>query len=173
MKQTYNVNVGGRAYNIDTDAYELLDKYLGDIASRLQGPDAESMEDIEARVADIFDERVSTQMQVVNLEMVRRAMAIIGRPEIFGGQKRDFAYRNTGNAAGAGGTRRLYRSADDKMIGGVCAGLADYFGVDPAIARLLAIIGLFVAGATFWAYIIMWIVVPMAPYSIPEVKIKL
>ncbi len=169
MKQTYNVNVGGRAYNIDNDAYELLDKYLGDIASRLKGSEVDSMEDIEGRVAEIFDERISSQMQVVNLEMVRRAMAIIGKPEIFGGQKRDFSYQEgrSGNGRWSGTTastpRRLYRSTASKMLGGVCGGLAEYFGIDPTIVRLLAVIGLFFGGATFWAYIIMWIVVPLEP----------
>ncbi len=157
MKQTFNVNVAGRAYNIDADAYELLDRYLQDISSRLKDVDAESMEDIEARVAEIFDEKVSSQMQVVNIETVRRAMAIIGRPDVFGAQRKDFSYHNSE------GPRRLYRSADDKMLGGVCAGLAEYFNIDPVIVRLVSLAGLFLAGATFWAYIIMWIVVPKAP----------
>ncbi len=93
MKQTYNVNIGGRAYNIDADAYGLLDRYLDDISSRLNDSDVESMEDIEARIAEIFDEKMSSSMQVVNIEMVRRAMAVIGRPEMFGGQKRGFSHQ--------------------------------------------------------------------------------
>ncbi len=84
MKQTYSVNIGGRAYNIDADAYGLLDRYLNDISSRLNDSVVESMDDIESRIADIFDERISSSMLVVNIEMVRRAMAIIGRPEMFG-----------------------------------------------------------------------------------------
>ncbi len=160
MKQTYNVNIGGRAYNIDTDAYEILDRYLRDISSRLKDSEGESMDDIEARIADLFDERISSTMQVVNQEMVRRAMAVIGRPEVFGGQKRGFSYH--GGACDEA-PRKLYRSSEDKVFGGVCGGLADYFNTDPSIIRLIAVLLLFLGGVSFWVYIVMWIVVPRAP----------
>jgi phage shock protein PspC (stress-responsive transcriptional regulator) len=158
MKQTYNVNIGGRAYNIDNDAYELLDRYLNDISSRLSDTDVESMEDIEARVADIFDEKISSQMQVVTIEMVRRAMAIIGRPDTFGGQKRGFSYQDPNQP------KRLYRSTTNRVIGGVCGGLAKYFNIDANLMRALAAILLFLTFfACFVVYIIMWIVIPSEP----------
>ena len=59
-----------------------------------------------------------------------------------------------------GNTKRLYRSRDDRMIAGVCAGLAEYIDIDPTIVRLLFVLGLFAGGATFWAYIVMMLVVP-------------
>ena len=59
-----------------------------------------------------------------------------------------------------GNTKRLYRSRDDRMIAGVCAGLAEYIDIDPTIIRLLFVLGLFAGGATFWAYIVMMLVVP-------------
>lgn len=57
-------------------------------------------------------------------------------------------------------TKRLYRSKDDRMISGVCAGLASYIEIDPTIVRLLFVLGLFAGGATFWAYLVMMLVVP-------------
>ena len=57
-------------------------------------------------------------------------------------------------------SRRLYRSRDDRMIAGVCAGLAEYMDIDPTIVRLLFALGLFAGGATFWAYLVMMLVVP-------------
>jgi phage shock protein C len=62
-----------------------------------------------------------------------------------------------------GNTKRLYRSRDDRMISGVCAGLADYIDIDPTIVRLLFVLGLFAGGATFWAYLVMMLVVPEEP----------
>ncbi|MDP2181054.1 MAG: PspC domain-containing protein [Actinomycetota bacterium] len=60
--------------------------------------------------------------------------------------------------------RRLYRSRDDQMLGGVCAGLADYFGLDPTVVRMLAVLLAVVgSGMPVLAYIIMWVVVPDAP----------
>jgi phage shock protein PspC (stress-responsive transcriptional regulator) len=163
MKQTFNVNIGGRAYNIDADAYELLDRYLGDISSRLQDSDIDSMEDIESRIADIFDERISSSMQVVNIDMVRRAMAIIGRPEMFGGQKRGFSYQG---ADYPHQPRRLYRSWSNKVIGGVCGGMGEYFDVDPSVIRLLAVLLVFFGGLSLWVYIVMWIILPQSPYYV-------
>ncbi len=161
MKQTFNVNIGGRGYNIDNDAYELLDKYLNDISSRLSESDVESMDDIESRIADIFDERISSTMQVVTIDMVRRAMAVIGRPDMFGGQKRGFSYQETTYPHEP---KRLYRSTDNKVIAGVCGGMGDYFNVDPNLIRVIAAILLFVTVFTASiVYIIMWIVIPQAP----------
>jgi len=57
-------------------------------------------------------------------------------------------------------TKRLHRSEDDRMIAGVCAGLAEYIDIDPTIVRLLFVLGLLVGGATFWAYLVMMMVVP-------------
>jgi phage shock protein C len=56
--------------------------------------------------------------------------------------------------------KRIYRSRDNRMIAGVCAGLAEYVDIDPTIVRLLFVLGLFAGGATFWAYLIMMLVIP-------------
>ncbi|MRS03554.1 PspC domain-containing protein [bacterium] len=58
---------------------------------------------------------------------------------------------------------RLYRSRKDRVIGGVCAGIAHYFNIDPTLVRLFAVLGLILAGGTFWAYIIMMLVIPEEP----------
>lgn len=59
--------------------------------------------------------------------------------------------------------RRLYRSTSDKYIGGVCGGLAEYFGIDPAIVRVLFLLMLFAHGTGLLAYIILWIAVRRRP----------
>ena len=57
--------------------------------------------------------------------------------------------------------KKLYRSVEDRMIGGVCAGIADFFDIDPTIVRLVFVLGFFASvSGLFWAYIIMMIVVP-------------
>ena len=58
-------------------------------------------------------------------------------------------------------TKRLYRSNKDRMVVGICGGLGEYFKIDPTIVRLIAVVGFFVtASAVFWAYLIMWVVIP-------------
>jgi phage shock protein C len=57
--------------------------------------------------------------------------------------------------------KRLYRSVDDRMIAGVCGGVADYFDIDPSLVRLLFVLGFFATGSgLLWAYLIMMIIVP-------------
>ena len=59
--------------------------------------------------------------------------------------------------------KRLTRSVTDRQIGGVCAGLGEYFNVDPTIIRVAFVAGFFLSGTmAFWAYLIMWIIVPEA-----------
>ncbi len=59
--------------------------------------------------------------------------------------------------------KRLYRSRKDKKIAGVCGGIADYFEVDPVWIRVLFLLFLFLGGAAFLLYVIMWFVVPIQP----------
>ena len=63
--------------------------------------------------------------------------------------------------------KKLYRSVTDKMLAGVCGGLAEYFSIDPVIVRLIFVLAvIFGAGSGILAYIILWIIVPQKPYII-------
>ncbi len=57
--------------------------------------------------------------------------------------------------------RKLYRSRSDRMLGGVCGGLAKYFDMDPTIVRVIAVLLVFANGVGIVAYVIMAIVVPL------------
>jgi phage shock protein C len=59
--------------------------------------------------------------------------------------------------------KRLYRSREDRMLGGVCGGLGGYLGVDPTLVRILAVLSLFLPGPQILAYLIAWIIVPEEP----------
>lgn len=59
--------------------------------------------------------------------------------------------------------KRLYRSGRDKMLGGVCSGLGEYFNIDPTLIRLVMIIAVFGAGAGLLAYLIAWVIIPLNP----------
>ena len=62
--------------------------------------------------------------------------------------------------------KKLYRSVTDKMVGGVCGGLADYFAIDPVIVRLIFVLAVIFGGSGILAYIILWIIIPQKPYII-------
>ena len=58
------------------------------------------------------------------------------------------------------GRKRLVRSTNDRKVAGVCAGLADYFDLDPTIIRVLWVLAVFFAGTGLLAYIVLWIALP-------------
>jgi phage shock protein PspC (stress-responsive transcriptional regulator) len=66
--------------------------------------------------------------------------------------------------------KKLYRSSKDKMLGGVAAGLAEYFSIDPTLVRILFVVTLFLGGTGILAYIVMWIIVPEEPLIIPDTE---
>ncbi|MDP3559537.1 MAG: PspC domain-containing protein [Legionellaceae bacterium] len=62
--------------------------------------------------------------------------------------------------------RKLYRSRKERMLAGVCGGLAQHFCMDPTVIRLIAILLLLLAGSSFIVYLILWMIVPLEPMSI-------
>jgi phage shock protein C len=62
-------------------------------------------------------------------------------------------------------TKRLYRSRQERMLGGVCGGLADYLGLDPTVVRLIFLLLFFHGGQGLLIYLIMWLIVPEEPLS--------
>jgi len=72
----------------------------------------------------------------------------------------------SGQAAPSGGyvpPKKLMRSSRDKKLGGVCAGLAEYFDIDPMIVRVVWLLAFLCAGAGGLVYIVLWMVLPLAP----------
>lgn len=160
MKKTVNVNIGGIAFILDEDAYLSLKRYLAEIEIRLDGTDdKETMQDIETRIADIFNETLTSRNQVIDLSLVHRAIAIIGNAQEFGEPRRSLTPEEPTNTPSY---RKLYRSRDDQIIGGVCGGIAAYFEIDPTLIRIL--MALFIIfGIGLIVYIVLWIIIPKAP----------
>ncbi|MCF8009029.1 MAG: PspC domain-containing protein [Halanaerobiales bacterium] len=66
--------------------------------------------------------------------------------------------------------KKIYRSRDNKMIGGVCGGLGEYFEIDPIIIRLIFLIIFFMGGVGFLGYIIAWIIIPERPLDLEQIE---
>ncbi|WP_294597582.1 PspC domain-containing protein [uncultured Rikenella sp.] len=152
MKKTLTVNLGGRPFTIDEDAYDTLADYLRQIERRLERP--EEITDIERRLADILAE---LNPGIIDAGTVRVAMDRLGSPDRFGSLRPE-------TASAPNEPKRLYRSRQSRMIAGVCGGLAEYFGIDPLIVRLIALVLLF-GGGGFLLYVIGWVVIPQRPVS--------
>lgn len=170
MKKTVNVNIGGLPFTVDEDAYNTLKDYLNEIEIRIGEDSKEVLEDVETRIADIFSENISPRIQVVSLELVKRAITIIGSAREFGEPVRP-TIQEAGNrpACESQQSKKLYRSRD-AMIGGVCAGIAEFFDIDVTLVRVITLCLLIFGGLSLWVYIILWIVIPRKPFSISEAE---
>lgn len=173
MKKTLTVNLGGIVFNIDEDAYQLLDNYLSNLRihfNREEGTD-EIMDDFETRISELLNERIKLGFQVITIEHVEEVIKRMGKPEeIFADEdasgasesKRFFNEDKSGKVK-----KRLMRDPDDRILGGVAGGLALYWGIDVTIIRLILLVLLFlpvpVPGSLIVTlYLIMWLVVPLA-----------
>ncbi|MEG1611945.1 MAG: PspC domain-containing protein [Alistipes sp.] len=59
--------------------------------------------------------------------------------------------------------KKLFRSSDNSMIAGVCAGVADFFGLDISLVRVATLLLIIFGGLSLWVYLVLWIIVPKAP----------
>jgi phage shock protein PspC (stress-responsive transcriptional regulator) len=170
MKSTVKVSISRSAFHLDSDAYEILHDYLDRLEKHFKGKEGgkEIVSDIEERLAELLTARISTPEQVVTIALVEEIIGIMGMPN-------DMEDVGPEHSAAAplppNRKRRLYRDVHDKILGGVCSGLAAYFGIDVVLSRLLFVlfcIGFSIAGITvgggfpFIAYLVLWIIVPPA-----------
>ncbi|MCH5231206.1 MAG: PspC domain-containing protein [Muribaculaceae bacterium] len=189
MKRTININLAGYPFTIDEDAYSLLKDYLDTIRYAFETSDdtGEIANDIEARISEILIEANDSSVRIITLEEISDVIERIGRPTDFidvetsdtndpgseeavgerAGDTRSSATPppyNPNRYSGNSFTRkRMFRDPQNAMLGGVCSGLAYYFNIDVTILRLITIL-LFFLSATIVAvaYIILWIVLPVA-----------
>lgn len=154
MKETVNVNIGGRAFAIDVDAYAKLRNYLNDVQSRLE--DSTTMNDIEARVAEILAERISSPAMVVTLPMVEGVIVRIGPAEQFGARRNGEVPPSASHTT----SKRLRRSRTNRSIAGICGGLAEFLDFDPTAMRIIMLLLFLFAGMSLWVYIILWLLIP-------------
>ncbi|MGN6437778.1 MAG: PspC domain-containing protein [Agriterribacter sp.] len=175
MKKVININFQGRVIPIEETAYEILKQYIESLRryfAQEEGRD-EIINDIENRIAELFDERLKKGSVCITDENVSEVMASMGRPEDF--EEQDGT--GTANSSTASGgkqqytssvppvaeeeVRRLHRAENDKVLGGVCAGIAHYLKIDPAVVRIIfAVIAFGGFGFGILLYIVLWIILP-------------
>ncbi len=202
MKKTLTVNLGGTVFNIDDDAYRLLDNYLCNLKTHFRketGAD-EIVEDIERRISELFSEELSAGAQVITIVHVEEVIKRMGKPEELDTENEENASQTSGDdstASGAGndagnsegaaaskdprgsmgsgtyGHRRLYRNPDDKMLGGVCSGLAAYLDWDVTLLRILFLVILICGWGTLVPiYIVCWLVIPEARTAAEKLNMR-
>ncbi|MCK5029738.1 MAG: PspC domain-containing protein, partial [Bacteroidales bacterium] len=161
MKKTIKINIGGVIFHLDEDAYQILQNYLTAINQRFVSTKEgkEIVSDIEHRIAEILQSKLSEQKQVISTEDIEEVIDIMGRPEDFdtdeeSNEKDYHQYEKS--------SKRLYRDPDNRVLGGVCSGIATYLNIDPLIIRILFLVLIFAFGIIGIIYIVLWALLPAA-----------
>ena len=131
MKKNITINLFGQLYNIDEDAYELLNNYEESLRHHFskQEDGAEIFNDIEARIAELLSEQKAKGVEAISIEHVQDIIKRIGAPEEI---DREEAELSDGEQVSqkTSAPKRLYRDMENRMVAGVLAGFANYFGGD-------------------------------------------
>ena len=185
MKKNITINLFGQLYNIDEDAYELLNNYEESLRHHFskQEDGAEIFNDIEARIAELLSEQKAKGVEAISIEHVQDIIKRIGAPEEIGNEEMDSDEAGQNRAEGAA-PKRLYRDMENKLLAGVLAGFANYFGGDRTwwrIGFILICVPLFGFFKLFHigfmnlgpviAYVVLAILLPSA--ATPEERLKM
>ncbi len=182
MKKTLTINLNGTVFHVDEDAYEVLHRYLEQLRLQFAHEEGgqEILDDIEARISELFTERLRYGMQVVRQLDVQDVIGVMGQPEQIAHAQETFAdiphTESTAEPASEEtsaaeetpsspkkGVKRLMRSAEDRVLAGVCGGLGQYTGIDTWLFRLgFVLFSLFGYGMPLVIYVVLWIVLPEA-----------
>ena len=162
MKKTFTVNIGQSIFNIDEDAYEILKKYLISVKNYFNKIDdqGEIIKDFELRIAENFSSKISVNKKSIDLNDVRKMIEIMGTLEDF--KEVDGNDKNQETKSNADDDRRLYRDSSNRIIAGVCSGIAQYFKIDPLIVRILFFLAVLPG---LIVYLIFWLGVPTKDFD--------
>lgn len=177
MKKNITINLSGRLFQIDEDACNMLQHYVDSLRSAFgkeEGGD-EIVDDIETRIAELFDELKTQGNEAINISHVKDIISRIGRPEELTGDEEadgtnghryesvsDTAQSIYNNVRERTAGKKLFRNPKDKMLAGVLSGLATYTDTNPIGWRLATVLLFCCYGFGLLAYIILAIVVPEA-----------
>jgi phage shock protein C len=176
MQRIIQINIAGSVLPIEEDAYVILKEYINSLERQFRGDDGkEIIEDIENRIAELFRIRLQGGSPAIDRSDVQKVIDTLGTAS----DLRDGPAANANASQGykqyaynAGSQRnqgpypythdRLLRDPYDKVVGGVCSGIAHYFDIDPIIIRLVMVVLFLTFGIGFFTYLIAWAVIPAA-----------
>jgi phage shock protein PspC (stress-responsive transcriptional regulator) len=176
MNKTVSINLAGVFFHIDEDAYTKLQHYFEAIKRSLnttQGKD-EIIADIEARIAELFSEKIKNERQVIGSKEVDEVIAIMGQPEDYMVDEEIFEDEPSQTRTQATGKNKLlFRDTEHSYIGGVSSGLAHYLGIQALWVRILWIVlTIASSGAFILIYIALWIFVPEAKTTADKLSMR-
>lgn len=175
MKKTILITIDKFSFNFTEEAFDLLDDYLNRIGKYLADDiKDEVLKEVEFRIAEIL---LAKNYSLIDVYEINEVIKEIGNPSDFGDEDQQeesynepkYANKKTDSEKE---TRRLYRSEQDKVIGGVASGLGYYFNIDPVFFRVFFALSLFFFGWGVILYIILYFAMPPAQTTVEVLKMK-
>lgn len=178
MNKVVNINLNGIIISIDEVAYEQLKQYIDALHKHFSGTEgsAEIISDIETRIAELLQLKLTDNNTVILPKDVADVIAIMGNPwQMEGEEEQQYSNHsssqssNQNNTQNSAGPKKLKRDPHNKVISGVCGGLGNFLNIDPIIARAGFLISFFVFGSGLLLYLILWVIMPEAtPDELPQ-----
>lgn len=170
MKEITRIHLAKTAFSVEIDAKKSLEKYLNSIQKNMHA-DAEAMKEIEARMVEILAERGVMKEGVISDDDVLAIKNQMGEPRDFSDDSEDSTDELTDDNEKP--EKQLMRDTDGAVIGGVCAGIAAYFNINPLWVRLIAIVSPFVTfGTMTLVYLAMWVSMPPAKTASDKLRMR-
>jgi len=172
MYKTENINISGKAFIINQDAFQKLEKYLNQLKNHFSNADEqEIIEDIEFRIAEILQSELDAKSNdVVSLLMISKVISTLGSTKDFGINENVFEPEPTKSQENI--KKKFFRDTDNGAIGGVCMGIANYWGVDAKWIRLAFFFTMVFGGSSIFLYIVLWIITPEAKTTSEKLQMK-
>jgi len=170
MNKTVNINLASTFFQIDEEAYKVLNQYLKKLEITFSETDGkeEILEEIEARIAELFQASKKHNHYVINQDDVTKMIETLGEPEDF-----IFEEEPQTRKTQKSNEKKLFRDTDDCYIGGVGSGIGHYFVIDAVWIRLLFILLTFLSGGSFaLIYGILWVLIQKAESRADKLKMK-
>jgi phage shock protein PspC (stress-responsive transcriptional regulator) len=157
MNKIIQINLAGVIFNIEEAAYEKLHNYNTKLKISFKNNE-EVVSDIQHRMAELFNERIASD-RTIFINHVDEIIALMGEVENINEATDNKAIQETENLKKI---TKLRRNPYDESLGGVCSGIASFWGIDPVLVRILFIVSVVVYGTGILFYILLWIIIPKA-----------
>jgi phage shock protein PspC (stress-responsive transcriptional regulator) len=158
MKKVFNINLAGVVIAIEEPAYEQLNHYIKQLKSFFanEKDGDEIVQDMEARIAELFQEIIGKRASCITSSDVQQIQSDLNENSDTHTYTQSAYGPNSQHNTG----KKLYTNQNDKIIGGVCGGIAQYINIDASIVRILFVVFTLAWGAGIVIYLLMWVLLP-------------
>lgn len=169
MKEITRIHIAKVAYDVELDAKKAIQQYIN--ALERYTDDREVLEDIEIRITELLAERGVQPGGIITEDDVAGVRERLGEPTEFAPEEANDSRSGARELEESG--KRMYRDVESGLVGGVLAGMARYFGVDPVWVRLIFLVLLVASfGTAFIVYVILWLIIPPARTAADKLRMS-